>query len=135
MERSVGELLASARVIAVVGLSEKPERDSYGVARYLQSQGYRVIPVNPAAAEILGEKSYASLRDIRERVDIVDIFRKSEAVPGIVEEALAVGAGAVWMQEGVRHEAAAEKARQAGLTVVMDRCILKEHRLWAGGRP
>lgn len=124
---TVPELLRGARTIAVVGLSNKRYRPSYGVSRYLQQQGYRIIPVNPEEAEVLGEKSYARLEDVPEHIDIVDVFRRSEYVPDIVDSAISIGAGAVWMQEGVSHEKAAEKARQAGLTVVMDRCILKEH--------
>jgi predicted CoA-binding protein len=115
-------------VIAVVGLSDKPDRPSHGVAAYMQSAGYRIIPVNPAVKEVLGEKSYSSLKEIPENVDLVDVFRKPEAVPEIVEDAIAIGAKAVWMQEGVVHNAAADRARAAGLQVVMDRCILKEHR-------
>jgi len=102
-------------------------RPSYGVAEYLQRAGYRIIPVNPNEKEILGESAVPRLEDIREKVDIVDIFRRSEFVPAIVESAIAIGAKAVWMQEGVIHERAAERARQAGLFVVMDHCILKEH--------
>jgi uncharacterized protein len=125
---TIPDLLRSARTIAVVGLSSKRMRASYGVSRYMQDSGYRIIPVNPMETEVLGEKSYASLEDVPEPVDIVDIFRRSEFVPEIVDSAIRIGAGAVWMQEGVVHETAAETARQAGLTVVMDRCILKEHR-------
>ena len=122
------EILKSSRTIAVVGLSNRKFRPSYGVADYLKSVGYRIIPVNPLETEILGEKCYARLEDIPEKVDIVDIFRRSECVPEIVDAAISIGAGAVWMQEGVIHEDAAAKARAAGLEVVMDRCILKEHR-------
>jgi predicted CoA-binding protein len=124
----VRRLLRESKVIAVVGLSDKADRPSNGVAAYMQRAGYRIIPVNPAIKEALGEKAYASLRDVPEKIDIVDVFRKPEAVPEIVDEAIAVGARAVWMQEGVVHNAAADKARAAGLTVVMDRCLLKEHR-------
>lgn len=124
---TIPELLRSARTIAVVGLSSKRTRPSYGVSRYLQNSGYRIIPVNPMETEVLGEKAYARLEDVPGHIDIVDIFRRSEYVPEIVDSAIGVGAGAVWMQEGVVHQAAAEKARQAGLTVVMDRCLLKEH--------
>jgi len=123
----INEILKSSRTIAVVGLSSRRHRPSYGVAEYLQSAGYRIIPVNPAETEVLGEKSYARLEDIPERVDIVDIFRRSEFVPGIVDAAIRIGARAVWMQEGVIHSEAAERARRAGLFGVMDRCILKEH--------
>jgi hypothetical protein len=120
-------LLESTKIIAVVGLSPRRSRPSNGVARYLQSAGYRIIPVNPNETEVLGEQARARLEDVPERIDIVDIFRRSEAVPEIVESAIKIGARAVWMQEGVIHEAAAERARQAGLIVMMDRCILKEH--------
>jgi hypothetical protein len=120
-------LLESTKIIAVVGLSPRRSRPSNGVARYLQSAGYRIIPVNPNETEVLGEQACARLEDVPERIDIVDIFRRSEAVPEIVESAIKIGARAVWMQEGVIHEAAAERARQAGLIVMMDRCILKEH--------
>jgi uncharacterized protein len=125
---SIPELLRNSHTIAVVGLSSKRFRPSYGVSEYMQRAGYRIIPVNPHEAEVLGEKCYARLEDIPESVDIVDIFRRSEYVPEIVEAAIRKGARAIWMQEGVVHEAAAEKAREAGLDVVMDRCILKEHR-------
>ena len=125
---NVAELLRSAHTIAVVGLSSKRFRPSFGVAEYMQSAGYRIIPVNPYETEVLGEKAYAELESIPERVDIVDIFRRSEFVPEIIEAAIRMGARAVWMQEGVAHEEAAARARAAGLTVVMDRCILKEHR-------
>ncbi len=125
---AIPEILSRSRVIAVVGLSGKKFRPSYGVAEYLQRQGYRIIPVNPNETEILGEKAYARLEDIPEKVDIVDIFRRSELVMPVVESAIAIGARAVWMQEDVVDEQAAQKARDAGLDVVMDRCILKEHR-------
>jgi len=124
---SVTELLQRSRTIAVVGLSSKRHRPSYGVAEYLQSAGYRIIPVNPHESEVLGEKSYARLEDIPAAVEIVDIFRRSQFVPEIVESAIRIGAKAVWMQEGVVHPEAAERARQAGMVVVMDTCILKEH--------
>lgn len=124
---AVSEILKTSRTIAVVGLSAKPQRPSHGVSRYMQSAGYRIIPVNPAEMEVLGEKSYARLEDIPERVDIVDIFRRSEAVPEIVESAIRIGARGVWMQEGVIHHGAAEKARRAGMFVIMNTCILKEH--------
>jgi predicted CoA-binding protein len=125
---SITELLDTAKIIAVVGLSSKPSRPSYGVARYLQSSGYRIIPVNPNESEVLGEKCYARLEDIPEQIDIVDIFRRSELVPEIVDAAIRIGARAVWMQEGVVNEASAEKARRAGLTVIMDLCIAPEHQ-------
>jgi predicted CoA-binding protein len=125
---NIPEILKSARTIAVVGISSNPMRASNGVSEYLQRAGYRIIPVNPNESEVLGEKCYARLEDVPEKIDMVDIFRRSEFVPDIVESAIRVGARTVWMQEGVIHEAAAERARQAGLDVVMDRCTLKEHR-------
>lgn len=121
------ELLKTSKTIAIVGLSRRHHRPSYGVAEYLQSAGYRIIPVNPSETEILGEKCYARLEDIPEHVDIVDIFRRSEFVPEIVESAIRIGARGVWMQEGVIHPEAAERARRAGLFVIMNACILKEH--------
>ena len=124
----LAELLSSARTIAVVGLSGKRYRPSYGVAEYLQRAGYRIIPVNPYETEVLGHKCYPSLDAVPEPVDIVDIFRRPEFVPEIVEAAIRHGAKLVWMQESVVHEAAAHRAEGAGLMVVMDRCILKEHR-------
>lgn len=123
----ITEILKSSRTIAVVGLSSRKFRPSHGVAEYLQSVGYRIIPVNPHEREVLGEKSYARLEDIPEKIDIVDIFRRSEYVPEIVESALRIKASAIWMQEGVIHHQAAEQARRAGIPVVMDLCILKEH--------
>jgi predicted CoA-binding protein len=124
---AVSEILKTSRTIAVVGLSNKPQRPSHGVSRYMQSAGYRIIPVNPLETEVLGEKAYAKLEDIPERVDLVDIFRRSDAVPAIVDAAIRVGARGVWMQEGVVHPEAAEKARRAGMFVIMNTCILKEH--------
>lgn len=120
-------LLETSRTIAVVGLSSSKMRPSHGVAEYLQRAGYKIIPVNPNETEVLGERAVARLEDIDEKVDIVDIFRRSEFVPEVVESAIAIGAKAVWMQEGVIHEAAAQRASAAGLEVVMDKCILKEH--------
>jgi predicted CoA-binding protein len=125
---NIPELLKTSRTIAVVGLSPKRFRPSYGVAQYLQRNGYRIIPVNPLEVPVLGEKSYASLDAVPEPVDIVNIFRRAEFVPEIVEAAIRVGAKAVWMQEGIVNEGAAERARAAGLTVVMDACISTEHR-------
>lgn len=124
----IAELLRSAHTIAVVGLSSKRSRPSYGVAEYLQHAGYRIIPVNPNETEVLGQKAYRSLDDVDQPVDIVDIFRRTEYVPEVVEAAIRKGARCVWMQEGIVHEGAAERARAAGLMVVMDRCTLKEHR-------
>jgi len=125
-------ILESSRTIAVVGLSDKPDRDSYRVAEYLQGHGYRIIPVNPTVAAVLGERSYASVADIPEPVDVVDIFRKPEAVGPVIEEAIAAGAKVVWMQLGIVNEPAAEAARVAGLQVVMDRCMKVEHRRLMG---
>jgi uncharacterized protein len=124
----IGKLLRGSKTIAVVGLSDSPLRPSHGVAAYMQSHGYRIIPVNPAVKGALGEKAVASLSEIREKIDIVDVFRRSEFVPEVVDEAIRLKVPAIWLQEGVIHEQAAEKARQAGIVVVMDRCILKEHR-------
>jgi predicted CoA-binding protein len=126
--QEIRDLLRSVRTIAVVGLSDKPQRDSYRVAAYLQGHGYRIIPVNPALQEVLGEKAYARVQDIPERVDLVDVFRRPEAVPEVVEEAIAAGAKAVWLQEGIVHNAAAERARSAGLQVVQNRCAMVEHQ-------
>jgi predicted CoA-binding protein len=125
---TVDEILTSSRTIAVVGLSSTHWRASFGVAEYMQSHGYRIIPVNPNETEVLGERALKTLEDIEEPVDIVNVFRRSEFVADIVERAIAIGAGAVWLQEGVIDEAAAGRARDAGLGVVMDRCILKEHK-------
>jgi len=124
-------LLKRARTIAVVGLSDQPGRASREVAAYLQAQGYRIIPVNPSVQEVLGERSFSSLLEIptEERVDVVDVFRRSEFVPEIVDQAIQRKIPAVWMQEGVIHEEAAQKARAAGVFVVMNRCMLKEHAL------
>jgi uncharacterized protein len=124
----IGDLLKKAKTIAVVGLSNKPLRPSHGVSLYMQQQGYRIIPVNPNLQTVLGEKAYPSLRDVPEKIDLVNIFRRPEFVPEIVEQAIALRTPAIWMQEDVIHEPSAEKARQAGIFVVMDRCILKEHR-------
>ena len=128
----IKNILEESKIVAVVGLSPREERDSHRVAKYLQSQGYRIIPVNPNAEEVLGERSYPDLASVPEPIDIVDVFRRSEAVPGIVEEAIKVGARTVWMQQGVIHEEAAARAREAGLQVVMDRCIMIEHRRYFG---
>jgi hypothetical protein len=125
---AIGELLRRAKTIAVVGLSSDPMRVSYGVTAYMQSQGYRIIPVNPQIESCLGEKAYPSLLDVPEKIDIVNIFRRPEFVEEIVDQAIQLKAPAVWMQEDVIHEKAAEKARKAGIFVVMDRCILKDHR-------
>ena len=124
----IGALLKRAKTIAVVGLSDSPLRPSYGVSAYLQQYGYRIIPVNPNIQGALGEKAVPSLSDIKEKIDVVDIFRRSELVEEVVDEAIRLRVPAIWMQEGVVHEQAAQRARQSGIFVVMDRCILKEHR-------
>jgi predicted CoA-binding protein len=124
----IGELLKRTKTIAVVGLSDSPLRPSYGVSAYMQSHGYRIIPVNPSIKGSLGEKAVASLAEVGEKIDMVDVFRRSEFVPDLVDEAIRLNVPAIWLQEGVIHEEAAEKARKAGIFVVMDRCILKEHR-------
>lgn len=121
------DLLTNARVIAVVGHSDNPDRTSYRIAGYLRRAGYTVYPVNPTVAEIDGEKSYASLADVPEPIDIVDVFRRSEFLPGVVEDAIAVGAKAVWSQLGVYDEGAEQRALDAGLNVIMNRCIKVEH--------
>jgi len=126
------EILSFSRVVAVVGLSSKTDRPSYEVASYLKEQGYRIIPVNPMEKEILGEICYPDLASIPEPVDVVDIFRRSEEVLLIVEEAIKIGAKAVWMQEGVVNGEAAARAREAGLLVIMDECMLKEHQRLGG---
>jgi predicted CoA-binding protein len=122
------EILKKYKTIAVVGLSPNRMRPSNGVSQYMKSQGYRIIPVNPGHAEILGEKSYRRLEDIPEPVEIVNVFRRSEEVEPVVNSAIAIGARAVWLQEGIRNDDAASRAAEAGLDVVQDRCILKEHR-------
>ena len=123
----ISELLRKARTIAVVGISDKEHRDSYRVAKYLKEHGYKMIPVNPKYREVLGEICRPDLKSIPEHIDIVDIFRNIEAIPAIVDEAVEVGASGVWMQLGLVHEEAADKARRAGLWVVMNKCIKIEH--------
>ena len=125
----IAELLRRARTIAVVGLSNNPLRPSHGVSAYMQSQGYRIIPVNPQIESCLGEKAYASLVEVPEKIDLVNIFRRPECVEEIVDQAIQLKVPAIWMQEDVIHERAAEKARKAGIFIVMDCCILKEHRV------
>ena len=125
-DKELTQLLTEAKNIAVVGLSSKPARASFGVARFLQRQGYRIFPVNPAETEVLGERAYARLADVPDAIDIVDVFRRSEAVPDVLEDALSKKPRCFWMQEGVVHEEAAQRAEAAGIPVVMDRCILKE---------
>jgi predicted CoA-binding protein len=127
-DQQIKDLLQKAHTIAVVGLSSSRLRASYGVSQYMQSAGYRIIPVNPNEREVLGEKSYARLEDVPEKIDVVDVFRRSEFVPEIVDAAIRVGARAIWLQDGVVDEVAAQRARDAGLFVVMDACILREHR-------
>lgn len=129
---TIERILRECRTIAVVGLSSNPWRPSHGVASYMKRNGYRIIPVNPNEREVLGERAYASLRDVPEKVELVDIFRRSEEAGKAVDEAIRIGAKAVWLQEGVIDYAAAERARAAGLLVVMDRCWLKEHAKWKG---
>lgn len=124
----ITELLKTAKTIAVVGLTDSPFRPSYGVSEYMKSHGYRIIPVNPNITEWMGEKAYPSLLDVPEKIDLVDVFRRPDAVPDVVEQAIQINAPAIWLQEGVIHEQAAERARQRGIFVVMDLCILKEHR-------
>jgi len=124
----VTEILKKCKTIAVVGLSSNPMRQSFEVTEYMQRAGYRIIPVNPNETEVLGEKSYARLEDVPEKIDVVDIFRRAEHVPEVVESAIRVGAIVVWMQLGIENDEAAEKARAAGLAVVEDACILVEHR-------
>ncbi len=121
------ELLRSAKTIAVVGLSDKPWRPSFGVSEYMREQGYTIIPVNPNVEEALGKAAYTRLEDIPEKIDIVNIFRRSQFVAPIVDTAIRLGVRCIWMQEGVRDEEAAARARKAGIGVVMDRCILKDH--------
>jgi uncharacterized protein len=125
----ITKILKESRTIAVVGLSSNPMRPSHGVTEYMQCAGYRIIPVNPNETEVLGEKSYARLEDVPEKIDIVNVFRRAKEVPPVVESAIRIGAKVLWMQLGVENEQAAEKARAAGLTVVEDACILVEHRM------
>ena len=125
---AIGDLLSRSKTIAVVGLSSSPLRASHGVSAYMQTHGYRIIPVNPKIRGALGEKAYASLLEVPEKIDIVNVFRRPEYVEEIVEQASQLGIPAIWMQESVVNEKAAEKARQAGIFVVMDQCILQEHK-------
>jgi len=124
----IAEILKKSKTIAVVGLSSNSMRPSFGVTEYMQEAGYRIIPVNPNEKEVLGEKSYARLEDVPEEIGIVNVFRRAEEVPAVVESAIRIGAKVVWMQSGVENKAAAEKALAAGLVVVEDACILVEHR-------
>ena len=122
------EILLSTKTIATVGLSGNKEKVSYGVGAYLQDQGYRVIPVNPTADKILGEKSYPDLETIPEKIDVVQVFRRSEDIPPVVADAIKIGAKVVWMQEGIVNEEAAQMAREAGIKVVMDACMRATHQ-------
>jgi predicted CoA-binding protein len=128
----IKKVLTHSKTVAIVGLSAKPEQDSFMVARYLRDHGYEIFPVNPTVGEILGRTSYASLRDLPTPPDVVDIFRRAEFVPQIVEESIAIGAKAIWMQLGIRHPEAARRAREAGLMVVMDHCMKREHQRITG---
>ena len=134
-DQTMKEILLSTKTIASVGLSSNPQKESYGIVSYLKAQGYRIIPVNPTATEILGEKAYPDLESIPEKVDVVQVFRKPEDVPPVVESAIRIGAKVVWMQEGISHEEAAAKARAAGLQVVMDACMRATHRRLIGPGP
>jgi len=135
-DKEMKEILLSARTVASVGLSSNQEKESYWIVSYLKEQGYRIFPVNPTATEILGEKAYPDLASIPEKVDVVQVFRKTEDVPPVVDEAIKIGAKVVWMQEGIRHEEAARKARAAGLQVIMDACMRATHRrLMIGPKP
>jgi predicted CoA-binding protein len=128
----ITKILEESKTIAVVGLSSNPMRPSHGVTEYMQCAGYRIFPVNPNETEVLGEKSYARLEDVPEKIDIVNVFRRAEEVPPVVESAIRIGAKTVWMQLGIENEESAEKARAAGLVVIEDACILVEHRKRAG---
>jgi len=134
-DQMLKDILQSTKTIAVVGLSSNPEKDSYQIASYLKEQGYRIIPVNPTTSEVLGEKAYPDLQSVPEKIDVVQVFRKSEDVPPIVDEAIKVGAKVVWMQEGIVNWEAADKARAAGLQVVMDTCMRVTHRRLIGPQP
>lgn len=131
-DQMMKDILVSAKTIASVGLSSNQEKESYWIVSYLKDQGYRIIPVNPTADEILGEKAYPDLESVPEKIDVVQVFRKPEDVPAVVDSAIKVGAKAVWMQEGIVNEEAAQKARQAGLQVVMDACMRVTHRRLIG---
>lgn len=134
-DKEMKDILLSTKTIASVGLSGNQEKESYWIASYLKDQGYRIIPVNPTAAEILGEKAYPDLESVPEKIDVVQVFRKSEDVPPVVDSAIKAGAKVVWMQEGIVNEAAAQKAREAGLQVVMDACMRATHRRLIGAKP
>lgn len=132
-DQMLKEILLSAKTIASVGISSNPQKESFGVVLYLKDHGYRIIPVNPTAAEIMGEKAYPELSAVPEKIDVVQVFRRPEDVPPVVEEAIKVGAKVVWMQEGIVNEEAAAMARAAGLQVVMDACMRASHRRLIGG--
>jgi predicted CoA-binding protein len=134
-EKEMKDILLSAKTIASFGLSSNQEKESYWIVKYLQEQGYKIIPVNPTAAEILGEKAYPDLESIPVKVDVVQVFRKPEDVPPVVDSAIKIGAKVVWMQEGIVNEEAAQKAREAGLQVVMDACMRAAHRHLIGPKP
>jgi len=135
-DKEMKEILLSAKTVASVGLSSNQEKESYWIVSYLKEQGYRIIPVNPTATEILGEKAYPDLSSVPEKVDVVQVFRKPEDVPPVVDEAIKIGAKVVWMQEGISHEESAQKARAAGLQVIMDACMRATHRrLMIGPKP
>jgi predicted CoA-binding protein len=129
-QQTVAHILKNYRTVAVVGLSPKPHRDSFGVARYMQAHGWRIIPINPNASEILGEKAYPTLTDAarEHRIELVDVFRNSADVPPVVDEAITIGTQAIWLQLGISHDAATAKARAAGLQVVVNRCLMVDHR-------
>jgi uncharacterized protein len=131
-DKTMKDILLSTKTIASFGLSSDPRKESYGIVQYLKNQGYRVIPVNPTATEILGEKSYPDLESVPEKIDVVQVFRKPEDVPPVVDGAIKVGAKVVWMQEGIVNEEAAQKAREAGLQVVMDACMRATHQRLIG---
>ncbi|HSL45973.1 MAG TPA: CoA-binding protein [Anaerolineales bacterium] len=133
-DQMMKDILLSAKTIASVGLSSNQEKESYWIASYLKEQGYHVIPVNPTAEEILGEKVYPDLESVSEKIDVVQVFRRSEDVPPVVDSAIKAGAKVVWMQEGIVNEEAAQKAREAGLQVVMDACMRMTHRRLIGPR-
>ncbi len=131
-DREMKEILLSTKTIASVGLSSNPQKESYGIALYLKNQGYRVIPVNPTTPEVFGEKSYPDLESVPEKIDVVQVFRKPEDVPPVVDDAIKAGAKVVWMQEGIVNEEAAQKAREAGLQVVMNACMRATHQRLVG---
>jgi len=134
-DKEMKEILLSTKTVASVGLSSNQEKESYWIVSYLKEQGYRIFPVNPTASEILGEKVYPSLSDIPDKVDVVQVFRRPEDVPPVVDEAIKIGAKVVWMQEGIVNEPAAQKAREAGLKVVMNACMRATHRRLIGPKP